>query len=223
MRLWAKLWLSAALAMGGGGCLYDASTRCGPGEVIADGLMCVCAPGNVPVYRDITVPAPSNPAGQRPFSSCTPCGSNEVASGDKCACALGFVRDAAGCTASNLGVTCASAADCAAGDQTYCRLPEGYCTKMGCATNADCNVEADYGCSTKDSPAYCKRPPVGQGAACTMQGPDPACSAEASLCVLNACSVAGCQTDADCSPRRKCCDLAKFGQPGLTLCLGACP
>jgi hypothetical protein len=216
--------LIAALAALGAGCLYHANERCGPGETVDEAGVCVCSPGTVPVYRDITVLVPVDPNEQRPFSACVPCGANEVVSGAKCACAPGFVRGASGCAHSNLGSTCASAADCAGGDQTFCRLPEGYCTKMGCAANADCNGDADYACATKATPSFCKRPPLRQGAACTMMGPDPACSQEAPLCVQNACTAAGCMTDADCSPSRKCCDLTKFGQAGLTLCLpGACP
>jgi hypothetical protein len=129
-----------------------------------------------------------------------------------------------GCDPSNLGNACASDADCAAGDQKFCRLPEGYCTKQGCAGNADCNTVADYACATTATPPFCKRPPVGEGRACTMMGPDPACGPEAPLCALNRCTVSGCKIDADCSPSRKCCDITKFGQPGLMLCLpGACP
>jgi hypothetical protein len=219
-----KVWQLVALAVMGGGCLYHSSDRCGSGEVLDVSDNCVCAPGHVPVYRDITILAPVSPDRARPFSACTPCGANQVISADKCVCAPGFVSGAAGCIPTNLGATCASDADCAAGDQKACRLPEGYCTKASCAANADCNAAADYGCATTANPPYCKRPPVGQGRACTMTGPDPACSSEAPLCVLNACALSGCKTDADCSPSRKCCDFTKFGQPGLTLCwAGACP
>ena len=183
---------------------------------------CVCAPGYVPVYRSITVLAPMDPAETLPFSSCRACGTNEVIKANKCVCADGFVTGAAGCVSSNLGATCASDADCATSDQKYCRLPDGYCTKSPCAASADCNADADYACATTATPPYCKRPPVGQGRACTMQGPDPACASEAPLCVMNACAAAGCKVDADCSPSRKCCDLAKYGQM-VTLCLGVCP
>lgn len=225
MRLWSKVRLfSVALAALAAGCLYSAGDRCGSGQVLDTTEVCVCAPGNVPVYRDITVLSPASPTSKPPFSACTPCGTNEAISGDKCVCAAGFVRGATGCAPSNLGGACTSDADCAAGDQPHCRLPAGYCTKTGCATNADCNVDADYACATTATPTYCQRPPLGQGGACTMTGPDPACSSEAPLCVQNACTAAGCQTDAGCSPSRKCCDFTKFGQPGLTLCLaGACP
>lgn len=218
--------LGAVLTVLGSGCLYDGAQRCGPGEVLnATALeVCVCAPGTVPVYRDITVLVPASPTELQPFSSCVPCGANEAISGDKCVCAAGFARGPAGCMPSNLGAACAADADCAAGDQAYCRLPEGYCTQSGCATNADCNADADYACATTATPTYCRRPPLGQGNACTMSGPDPACAQEASLCILNACATAGCQTDSDCSPSRRCCDFTDVGQPGLTACLaGACP
>lgn len=207
------------------GCLYTASERCGPGEVQDVTDVCVCAPGNVPVYRDITVLSPVSATELKPFSSCTPCGNHQVVSGDKCACAPGFVQGATGCMISNLGATCAADADCAAGDQKYCSLPAGYCTRSGCAINADCNADADYACATTATPAYCQRPPLGQGAACTAAQGDPACTSEAPLCVLGGCvAPPGCQTDGDCTPKRKCCDFTHLGQPGVTLCLaGACP
>lgn len=225
MKFSIKVRLLGVVVAVAGGCLYNAAERCGPGQLLDDAEVCVCARGHVPVYRDITVLMPTNPMmQQRPFSSCTPCGANEVVSGDKCVCGPGYVLAATGCIPSNLGTACASDADCATGDQRFCRLPEGYCTRQTCATNADCNAAAEYVCETTATPPYCQRPPPGQGRACTMTGPDPTCSTEAPLCVLNACTVSGCQTDAGCSPGRKCCDLTKFGQPGLTLCLkGSCP
>lgn len=228
MRTRSPRWiglLGAMLTAVAVGCLYDASERCGPGEVLNQGDSCVCAPGNVPVYRNITVLSPVSATEQRPFTACVPCGTNQVIKGDQCVCAAGFVMGAAGCVPSNLGAPCAAEADCAAGDQTHCRLPEGYCTKQGCATNADCNADADYACAATATPPYCKRPPVGEGRACTMQGLDPACTAEAPVCVFNGCvTLPGCKVDGDCSPSRKCCDFTKFGQAGITFCLaGACP
>lgn len=222
----AFAWLLAG-ALGaaaiGAGCLYDAAKRCGDGATLNASEVCVCAPGHVPVYRDINILQPSTPTEKPPFSSCRPCGEHEVPSGDQCACAVGYVRKATGCEPSNLGATCAADADCASGDATYCQLPAGYCTSKGCAGNADCNTAADYACATTATPPYCKRPPVGQGGACTMLGPDPACATEAPICVLGGCAPMGCKTDGDCSPSRHCCDFTKFGQPGVTLCLGSCP
>ena len=61
-----------------------------------------------------------------------------------------------------------------------------------------------------------------QGAPCSTQGMDPVCGDEAPICALGACTVLGCQVDADCSPSRKCCDLSRFS-PGATLCLESCP
>jgi hypothetical protein len=222
MGLSKQVWLVIAVVAAAGGCLPYKHDHCGPGEAVDEGDICVCVPGHVPVYREITVVSAANPGQQRPFSACTPCGANQMVSIDKCVCVPGFVSGAAGCIPSNLGASCASEADCAAGDQKSCRLPEGYCTSS-CAASADCNADADYGCATTAMPPYCKRPPVGQGRACAMMGPDPACSPEAPLCVLNSCTSAGCKTDADCSPSRRCCDLTKLGQPGLTLCLAGCP
>lgn len=224
MKFSIKLWLVGLAFVGLSGCLYDADARCGPGQVLDSAEACVCAPGNVPVYRAITVLAPTNPTAKRPFTACAPCDANQVVSGDACVCAVGFVRGPTGCVPSNLGATCTADADCATGDQTHCRLPDGYCTKLSCAGLADCNKDADYACATTATPTYCRRPPVGQGRPCTTMGPDPVCSSEAPVCTQNACASAGCHSDADCSPSRKCCDFSKFGQAGLTLCLGGpCP
>ena len=221
----ASVAVVASVGMGmTAGCLYKEGERCGPGAVLDTAEDCVCAPGHVPVYRNITVLSPASPTQVKPFSSCMPCGEHQLVSGDKCVCEAGFVQGTAGCMPSNLGATCTADASCAAGDQKFCSLPAGYCTKSGCATNADCNTDADYACATTATPTFCKRPPLGQGAACTAAQGDPACTAEAPLCVLGGCvAPPGCQTNSDCSPSRKCCDLTNLGQPGLTLCLGACP
>lgn len=144
-----------------------------------------------------------------------------VASG-ACVCRPGYVKGASGCVPSNLGSTCTGEADCVSGDAKSCHLPEGYCTSQGCTSNADCSKASDYTCATDSAGAYCKRPPLNQGAPCSTQGVDPVCGAEATICALGACTVMGCAADGDCSPSRKCCDLSRFS-PGVTLCLGSCP
>ncbi len=208
------------------GCLYDANDLCGPGEMISEATStCVCADNHVPVVRDISILVPTNPTAEPPRAGCEACGTNEEAVGNECKCVAGFVRGANGCVESNLGASCASDADCAVGDNTYCRLPDGYCTSTGCASSDECNVDADYACDASEATAFCRRPPVGEGAVCSGQGPDPACSAEAPICASGTCHVAACVTDDDCSPSRDCCDLSAFtGQSGFTLCMaGGCP
>jgi hypothetical protein len=204
-------------------CIYDADQRCAPGEVLDQDERCICAANHVPVLRDITVIVAADPTAAKPREGCEACGENELAQGNTCVCVEGFVRNGEACVASNLGAACAADADCANGDNTKCRLPEGYCTTSGCAANDDCNVAADFACDRNEAEAYCRRPPVGQGNACTSMGFDPSCPADAPICALGACAPAGCTGDAECSPSRRCCDLSAFvGQP-LTLCMGGCP
>jgi hypothetical protein len=202
-------------------CLYDPHNRCSAGEQLDENDVCVCLPDHVPIKRDITIVTPT--VGERvPTAYCAPCGDNQVVSNETCVCRSGYVAGPNGCVPSNLGTTCAADADCASGDAKFCRLPDGYCTSSGCATNADCSKDADYACATDPAGSYCKRPPLKQGAPCSTQGMDPVCGTEAPICALGACTVLGCMVDTDCSPSRKCCDLSRFS-PGVTLCLAVCP
>ena len=212
----------AACLLAAGGCLYNPKDRCSAGEQLDDDDICVCMPNYVPVKRDITEIMPASSTELVPIDHCEPCAANQVVVNGACACQSGSFPGANGCVASNLGTPCGADADCASGDQKSCRLPEGYCTSAGCATNADCSKDADYACAIGTSGTYCKRPPLEQGKACTMQGLDPTCGTEATVCALGACTVYGCTFDSDCSPSRKCCDLSA-SSPGATLCLEACP
>ena len=214
--------LAAVFLLLAGGCLYSPSDRCSAGEQLDDDDICVCLPNYVPVKRDITVIMPASSTELTPIDHCEPCAANQAVVNGACVCQSGYVPGASGCVPSNLGTPCTSDADCSSGDQKSCRLPEGYCTSAGCATNADCSKDADFACAMGNSGTYCKRPPLNQGKACTMQGLDPACGTEATVCALGACTVYGCTVDSDCSPSRKCCALSAFS-PGATLCLGSCP
>ena len=208
------------------GCLYDRDDICGPGEIFNhDNFACVCAENHVPNQRDITIVVSSNPTAAPPRAGCRPCGMNSHAENTECKCNDGFVQNGDDCVPSNLGASCASDADCASGEHTYCRLPEGYCTTSGCTSNANCPIESDFACVDDTAEPYCRRPPQGQGASCTQMGPDPACDPESPFCALGTCHTSGCTSDDDCSPSRTCCDLsAVSGQPGLTLCIaGECP
>lgn len=217
-RAGGRLWLLFLIAA----CVYDDGKRCGPGEVLDETEVCVCAANYVPNKRPITVVKMQE--GGTPYlrAGCRPCGPGEVAKDDACVCAPGSTKTATGCVKSLLGATCKSDADCTTADSPFCRLPEGYCTSTGCKDDKDCNTTADYACDTSGPTTYCKRPPVGQGKACTMQGLDPACSMEAPVCALNSCHVAMCKTKGDCSPSRTCCDVSKFAGQPLTLCMTSC-
>jgi hypothetical protein len=218
------IFLVVALLAAIGGCLYDARARCSAGEQLDENDICVCLPNYVPVARAITVITPASASEHLPIDHCAPCGDNQVATNGACVCRSGYVLGPGGCVPSNLGTACTADADCASGDAKLCRLPEGYCTSQGCATNADCSKDADYACAVDPAGNYCKRPPLNQGAACTTQGVDPACGPEATVCALGACTVFGCAVDSDCSPSRKCCDVSRFSMGAMaTLCLAACP
>ena len=212
-----------------GACLYHSDDVCSPGEVKDPATdACVCGPNTVPVKRPVTVLFPK-PTDQALVSMCAPCGEHSRAQGGACVCDEGYVSGPSGCVRGdlgNLGAACASDDDCAGGPNPHCQRGTGagpdYCTTTGCASNADCNGAADYACATGASPTFCRRAPLDQGKACTMQGLDPSCGAEAPICGLGQCFAIGCASDGDCSPSRRCCDLSAF-QPGVHACLAACP
>lgn len=212
-----------ALALGAIGCAYDAAERCGPGEVLSPAETCVCAANHVPVPRDVGTLVDSDPSTPPLRAGCRSCGEHAFVQGDRCACEPGYALGANGCVASNLGAPCTGDADCASGDQTYCQPTGGYCTTQACTATMGCLPDAGYVCDSSASPAYCRRPPAGEGNTCTAQGPDPACTTEAPMCASGTCHQAGCTSDDQCSAGRECCDLSAFS-PGLTLCMaGGCP
>ena len=218
----------------GGSCLYDGADRCADGQEANASDLCVCKVGYAPVYREVTILA-ATPGQTLPVEYCQSCTATDHKGIDAtkgvCGCLEGFVKTTVtggrhgdfSCAPSNLGQTCASDADCAAGDNKTCHLPGGYCTTTGCTTNANCNLGLDYGCALpatgSTDPSFCRRPPKNQGNSCSQAQGDPMCSMEAPICAGPlGCSQIGCMTDADCSPSRKCCSTS-----GVTLCLGACP
>lgn len=203
--------LLAALAALPAGCVYDESDRCSPGQELLEPGYCACLPGSVLAPQ-----------------GCVACGENEVVAGSECACADGYSRPAAGgaCveTPSGLGAAC-SGATCADPAFPVCATGSdgsGYCTKP-CAAAEDC--EGGYVCDTAATPAYCQRPPVGAGKACT--GDADCAGGEATLCesfMLRQCVVRDCSPAAqDCFSGYRCCDFTSFGAPA-TMCLpsGAC-
>ncbi len=211
------------------GCLYDGDDRCGPGEVLGD-TGCICADGLVPIARPITA---LDPNVEVPREGCQACGDNERADGESCVCADGFERAAEGaaCMPSNVGVECLEDAICSSGSNPHCEMPAlasmGYCTRLGCSSDEECNTGGGYRCVNDGGRSYCRRPPLGEGAACTpSQAPPPhaGCTAEAPICNIDqTCVQAGCVEDSDCSYGRSCCDLSQFTGFPTFLCLRGCP
>ena len=161
------------------------------------------------------------------------CGPDRVLADSLCVCAPGLVAQGTACVPpeepapGGLGLTCdASSMPCTDPVFSFCHVPtdetEGYCTTMGCTGNADC--EGGYLCALTETPAFCKRPPTGEGMACAAE--DDCEQFEASFCTVGSpsgvtCVVPDCVDDADCSPGRLCMDLSGV-VPGLpTLCLPA--
>lgn len=204
--LWAGL--GALLA----GCVYDSGDRCSPGQTLLNDAFCLCGEGTVLIG-----------------ATCVPCAENEVPGSGECVCATGFARPAEGaaCEAltSTLGVACDTATSpCADATNDLCHATSdtaGYCTSA-CTSSTDC--EGGYACDTAATPAYCRRPPVGAGQACTT---DAECTdTEATLCesfMAHACVVVCAPAAPDCFPGTKCCDFTMFGAPA-PFCLpdGAC-
>lgn len=213
----ARAWIAALLFFFG--CGYDPSDRCGPNQALhPNGEWCVCVPGTVIVKTD-------------GIHRCVPCGANEVEVSGRCECAPGWTRPAAGqaCVAAAFGQTCDATTPCPATDAaSRCHTPTGaavgYCTIEGCSAATDC--PAGWGCADGGGTRYCKRPPVGQGAMCTM--PSECAGKEATLCghpYLPQCLVEGCSLTAPdaCSPGYVCCDLASFGLDKRVCVPGKCP
>ncbi len=217
--------VTGVLIAAGPACIYHADDRCSPGEVQdpASGE-CVCPPNSIPVTRPITVLVPQ-PGDQPLVAMCVPCGAHEQIVAGACVCETGYVKGTSGCVLSNLGAACASDGDCLDGDANHCQLgtagAAGYCTTTACTANADCKG-ADWACATGATGSYCRRPPLNEGTACATQTLDPACGAEAPLCLLGHCTFIGCGSDSDCSPSRKCCDLSKFQAGAPPACLETC-
>ncbi|MEY2935697.1 MAG: hypothetical protein RL033_6446 [Pseudomonadota bacterium] len=193
------------------GCVYDENDRCSPGQIPLGEGLCVCPQGSVLAQQ-----------------GCTVCGENEVSAGRECVCGEGFSRPAAGGACeeapSGLGVSC-TGATCADPAFPLCASASdgsGYCTRQ-CTSTANC--DGGYLCDTAAASAYCQRPPLGAGRACTS---DADCAGtEATFCesfMLHQCVVRDCSPAAqDCFGDNRCCDLTQFGVPA-PICLpnGAC-
>lgn len=207
-----RLCIWAMLGALSSGCLYDADDRCSPGQVLVDGVTCVCAEGSALTE-----------------AGCTPCGDNEVSGGSACVCAPGFSRatvdSPCSLAPSALGAAC-DTATMSCSDEAYslCQPSNGtagYCTQV-CTTSDDC--EGGYACDVAATPPYCRRPPSGAGRACTANAD--CADTEATLCeayMLHQCVVVCDVAAPDCFPGTQCCDFTMFGAPApFCLPLGAC-
>jgi hypothetical protein len=202
------------------GCLVD-EQRCDAHQVELQGdfALCVCEPNAV-----------FNASG----AGCTPCGANELASNGACECAEGFSRSSpdAGCLASGAGAACGAATPCGA-DYPYCAMTsasEGYCSRSGCAGNADCT--SGWTCERAGDTRFCRRPPTGLGVACT--GSADCASFEASYCEAfstHTCILQGCALKTvSCPNEWACCDFSSLLGAPLSICAapamltgGSCP
>ena len=227
---WAALGGLLGLLAVPAACIYDKNDACSPGEVKDPTTdACVCPPNSIPVKRPITVLG-AQPTDQPLISMCQVCTEHSSVVNGACVCDSGFVMGTSGCVESNLGATCASDNDCLNGDSHHCQIAtgatSGYCTTTGCTSNAECKTAAHYACVTNADTSFCRRPPMplNEGNACTMQGLDPTCGAEAPVCLIGKCVAIGCTDDTGCSPTRKCCDLSALSpqSAGVHACLETC-
>lgn len=197
-RISAAGFLLGFLGLGGlSGCLYDSSDRCDPGQTFnADAGLCVCSGNTV--------------AGDH---GCEPCGENEIAKDDVCACIDGYELVGSACQFKPLaqGIACEDDAGCTDKVYSTCHVPEGkggYCTDTGCADTADC--KGGYACNTSATPTFCEQPPTGQGMHCAKNAD--CAGTEATYCENHntfMCFVEGCSlTENDCFTGYQCCDLA---------------
>lgn len=201
-----------AASLFGGGCVYEASDRCGPDQKLSATGLCVCIDGLV-----------------LKGTSCEPCAQNEQELDGVCACDVGYERlaDGQACEAvvsAGIGASCNSAEPCSDAVFNVCRaggVGGESCTRDGCATADDCG--SDFVCNDKEAVAFCERPPVGQGSSCATSddcaGTDaPFCESFISkLCLVPDCSL----NDQDCFAGWECCDISGVGIPGLpkTICV----
>ena len=198
-----------AASIGLGGCLYDPDHRCGPAMTFSEAtLTCVCDANAIPAT-----------------GGCKRCADDEVATGGKCGCAYGQIKNADDVcvTTTGLGAPCDTmTAPC--GDATYSRCvvkgtgTRGTCTNS-CSTNNDCS--ATYTCATWETSPYC-RTFEGAGTRCSSAAD---CTGDAKYCdtfMTHVCLVSGCSLSAqDCPRGTRCCDFSRFGAG--TLCAGGCP
>lgn len=211
--------ISGAL-LAANGCLIDGE-RCDAHQVELHGdfALCVCEPNAV-----------FNASG----TGCAPCGANEVVANGTCTCEEGFSKTSpdAGCMASGAGARCSAELPCGA-DYPYCvttTASEGYCSRSGCTTNADCTT--GWTCERAGDTRYCRRAPSGLGVACSSSAE--CASFEANYCEAfstRTCILQGCALGTVTCPNEwGCCDYAALLGAPLSICAspemltgGSCP
>ena len=177
-------------------CLFHSSDRCDPGQIYnADAGLCEC----------------DNSAGRVTGEhGCVACGEHQVVKADVCKCENGFELIDSECQPTTLGHACASDADCTGPHYDSCHILSesgGYCTNTGCKNDDACSD--GYACDTSAEPAYCARPPTGDGEPC--QSSIDCAGTDATFCetfTTHVCYVEGCSLTAnDCFGGKECCDL----------------
>lgn len=224
-------------------CVYDSNNRCGEGQVLyTQGVeRCVCADGWAYTSAGCVRCAANEVSGtagcicaagygrNSPGEACTKCAENEETSTTgACSCVKGYSRGADGlCAAApaGIGIACSTTTACSDATFNHCHMVDassGYCTVAGCTSDANCT--GGYVCDKTASPAYCRRPPVGQSDPCKTNAD--CAGKEASFCdtfVTQSCLVQGCTVSPDnCFTGSQCCDLSKYGLPTLCVAAGAC-
>lgn len=198
--------LAAAL----GGCLYDASERCGPAMTF-DPVLAACVCDSDAVTTGL---------------GCVPCAPDEIVVNGACSCPAGATKnDDNVCEhVAGLGDPCVDGTSCTSDVYAVCApatagTAASTCTSA-CTSNADCG--GAYTCATWEPVPYC-RPYAGLGKSC---GSSADCAGtDAPYCEtyqIHSCIVAGCSLETDNCPRDStCCDFSVYGLG--TLCAGACP
>lgn len=231
--------VSAAATLWAAACVYDAGQRCDGNQTEIDDDRCICQEGFVAQAGGCVACAEHEVAragacvcapgyGRSTSGPCEACPPGEVQVDQACACPPGAERDpiTASCAQSGLGAACTADPDCIDASYPTCRLDAapGYCTRQDCATDADCGEP--FACDASGTPSYCRRPPLGQGAACTSS--DDCAGTEATYCdtfASNLCLVEGCTPGgSDCFIGWSCCDLSSLGlNRQLCVTAGSCP
>jgi hypothetical protein len=198
-RFFGFVWVSALLSVAPSACVYDASERCGPHQVLLGADRCACDEGYVPSTN-----------------GCVPCGEDERESNGECVCVDGFARPADGAACelipAALGEDCGPDSAPCDPDYPLCHESEGtpsYCTNA-CQSDDDCT--GGYKCHLDGADSYCRRPPLGYGDSCKTD--DDCADGEATFCETiqsKLCLVpcAAGKTDG-CFEGEVCCDFTLF-------------
>ena len=183
---------------GASSCLYHSSDRCDPGQIYDDKAgLCEC----------------DNSIGQVTGEhGCVTCGDHQVVKADACVCDDNYELVGTACQLKPqaLGIACTADKDCTDSKYDTCHIgtgSDGYCTNTGCKDDSGC--DSGYACDISATPAYCARPPSGDGQACASNAD--CAGTDATFCeniMTKVCYVEGCSlTTNDCFIGKECCDL----------------